>query len=73
MSYLADMFVNKRSRLGMSESQKNMLIRRIIEKTRKRNKLVRWLAIALIAVILAFYYSIGKKSEESLSELAQLA
>lgn len=73
MGYLADMFVNKRNRLGMSESQKNMLIQRIIEKTRKRNKLVRWFAIALIAVILAFYYSIGKKNEESLRELAQLA
>lgn len=72
MSYLADLFLNKRNVLGMSETQKNMLVHRIVEWARGRNMLVRWLAVMAIVVILAYYHSIGKKCGEQMNELAQL-
>ncbi len=72
MSYLADLFLNKRNVLGMSETQKNMLVHRIVEWARGRNMLVRWLAVMVIVVILAYYHSIGKKCGEQMNELAQL-
>lgn len=72
MSYLADLFLNKRNVLGMSETQKNMLVHRIVEWARGRNMLVRWFAVMMIVVILAYYHSIGKKCGEQMNELAQL-
>lgn len=72
MSYLADLFLNKRNVLGMSETQKNMLVHRIVEWARGRNMLVRWFAVMMIVVILAYYHSIGKKRGEQMNELAQL-
>ncbi len=72
MSYLADLFLNKRNVLGMSESQKNILVHRIIKWARGRNMLVRWFAIMVIVVVLTYYHSIGKKCGEQIDELAQL-
>lgn len=72
MSYLADLFLNKRNVLGMSETQKNMLVHRIVEWARGRGILVRWFAVMTIVAILAYYHSIGKKCGEQMDELAQL-
>lgn len=64
MTYVCEIFCSKKGiRLGLTEAQKNRAISLLVKKAKGKNKLVRYTAITLIFLILAFYHSIGKVVE----------
>ena len=50
--------------VGMTEEKKKEIVSRIIKWAKNKNKLTKWFAMMLIAIILAYYHAIGKKIDK---------